>query len=153
MAFIAPSAGGFSLTRAKRTSPSFVLCLTVRAFFFLPDYAKLPTVPPQLFHSLVAYIFNDFLKRSARYARSVRPRLAYFSAKTALPNRQSLHLNHEQLFMWIFRYVQLIRRSCNQDPPLCYYHTLEYLRCRSFPHKMPSSPRPKKNIVIITVYK
>ena len=144
MAFIAPSAGGFSLTRAKRTSPSFVLCLTVRAFFFLPDYAKLPTVPPQLFHSLVAYIFNDFLKRSARYARSVRPRLAYFSAKTALPNRQSLHFNHEQRFMWIFRYIQLTRRSCNQDPPLCYYHTLGYLRCRSFPHKMPSSPRPKK---------
>ena len=91
----------------------------------------------------MAYIFNDFLKRSARYARSVRPRLAYFSAKTALPNRQSLHFNHEQRFMWIFRYVQLTRRSCNQDPPLC-YHTLGYLRCRSFPHKMPSSPRPKK---------
>ena len=31
---------------------------------------------------------------------------------------------------------------CNQDPPLCYYYTLGYLRCRSFPHKMPSSPPP-----------
>ena len=115
--FLISSAGGFSLTRAKRTSPSFVLCLTVRAFFFLTDYAKLPTVPPQLFHILVAYIFNDFLKRSARYARSVRPRLAYFSAKTALPNRQSLHFNHEQRFMWIFRYVQLTRRSAIKTLP------------------------------------
>ena len=33
---------------------------------------------------------------------------------------------------------------CNQDPPLSYYYTLGYLRCRSFPHKMPSSPPPPK---------
>ena len=93
-------------------------CSSVIFFTLLPQTTNCPPPPPpQLFHSLVAYIFNDFLKRSARYARSVRPRLAYFSAKTALPNRQSLHFNHEQRFMWISRYVQLTRRSAIKTLP------------------------------------
>ena len=105
-----------SHAQSARAPVSSCVWLFERSFFYLTTQND-QLSPPQLFHSLVAYIFNDFLKRSARCARSVRPRLAYFSAKTALPNRQSLHFNHEQRFMWIFRYVQLTRRSAIETLP------------------------------------
>ena len=82
-----------------------------------------------------------FSEKCVRYARSVRRRLAYFSAKTALPNRRSQYFSlHEQRFMWIFRYVQLTRRSAGPSLMLSFYTRIFKV------YKLPQPPPPKKKM-------